>query len=55
MFEQLSEKFENLFYKIRNKGKLSPVDLDNVLREIKLTLLEADVNFKVVSEFLANV
>ncbi len=55
MFEQLSKKFENLFYKIRNKGKLSPGDLDNVLREIKLTLLEADVNFKVVGEFLENV
>jgi len=55
MFEQITGKFEDLFYKIRNKGKLSPGDLDNALREIKLTLLEADVNFKVVGEFLENV
>lgn len=55
MFELLTNKFENLFYKIRNKGKLSPSDLDDALREIKLALLEADVNFKVVKEFLENV
>jgi len=55
MFDQLTAKFEELFYKIRNKGKLSPGDLDNALREIKLALLEADVNFKVVKEFLENV
>jgi len=54
MFEQLTSKFEDLFYRIRNKGKLSPGDLDSALREIKLALLEADVNFKVVKEFLAN-
>ncbi|MFA5014496.1 MAG: signal recognition particle protein [Actinomycetota bacterium] len=55
MFDLLTNKFENLFYKIRNKGKLSPNDLDDALREIKLALLEADVNFKVVKEFLENV
>ncbi|OFW64574.1 MAG: signal recognition particle protein [Actinobacteria bacterium RBG_19FT_COMBO_36_27] len=55
MFETLTTKFEDLFYKIRNKGKLSPGDMDNALREIKLALLEADVNFKVVKEFLENV
>ena len=55
MFETLTIKFEDLFYKIRNKGKLSPGDMDNALREIKLALLEADVNFKVVKEFLENV
>ncbi|HJX01756.1 MAG TPA: signal recognition particle protein [Candidatus Humimicrobiaceae bacterium] len=55
MFDQLTNKFENLFFKIRNKGKLSPADLDDALREIKLALLEADVNFKVVKEFLENV
>ncbi len=55
MFETLTTKFEDLFYKIRNKGKLSPGDMDNALREIKLALLEADVNFKVVREFLENV
>jgi len=55
MFETLTSKFENLFYKIRNKGKLSPGDIDSALREIKLALLEADVNFKVVKEFIENV
>jgi signal recognition particle subunit SRP54 len=55
MFEFLTSKFEDLFYKIRNKGKLSPQDLDGALREIRLALLEADVNFKVVKEFLENV
>ncbi len=55
MFEALTNKFEDLFYKIRNKGKLSPGDMDAALREIKLALLEADVNFKVVREFLDNV
>ena len=54
MFEFLTTKFEDLFYKIRNKGKLSPTDLDNAIREIRLALLEADVNFKVVKEFLEN-
>jgi signal recognition particle subunit SRP54 len=55
LFEFLTDKFEKLFYKIRNKGKLSPQDLDAALREIRLALLEADVNFKVVKEFLDNV
>lgn len=55
MFDLLTAKFEDLFYKIRNKGKLSPNDLDGALREIKLALLEADVNFKVVKEFIENV
>jgi len=55
VFEFLTTKFEDLFYKIRNKGKLSPIDLDNAIREIRLALLEADVNFKVVKEFLENI
>lgn len=55
MFEFLTTKFEDLFYKIRNKGKLSPIDLDNAIREIRLALLEADVNFKVVKGFLENI
>jgi signal recognition particle subunit SRP54 len=55
LFEFLTDKFEDLFYKIRNRGKLSPQDLDSALREIRLVLLEADVNFKVVKEFLESV
>jgi signal recognition particle subunit SRP54 len=55
MFELLTSKFEDLFYKMRNRGKLSPQDLDNALREIRLALLEADVNFKVVKDFLEKI
>lgn len=55
MFEQLTKKLENLFFKIKNKGRLSPEDLDSALREIKLALLEADVNFKVVKQLLDNI
>lgn len=55
MFDTLTARFEDLFYKIKNKGRLSPGDMEKALREIKLALLEADVNFKVVKEFLENV
>ena len=55
MFEFLTAKFEDLFYKIKNKGKLGPQDLEVALREIRMALLEADVNFKVVKEFLDNI
>lgn len=55
MFEFLTTKFEDLFFKIKNKGKLSPRDLDDALREIKLSLLEADVNFGVVKELLESI
>ena len=55
MFEFLTSKFEDLFFKIKNKGKVSPKDLDDALREIKLALLEADVNFGVVKELLENI
>ncbi len=54
MFEFLTSRFEELFYKIKNKGKLSPKDLDDAFREIRLVLLEADVNFKVVKDLLVN-
>jgi len=55
MFEFLTSKFEDLFFKIKNKGSLSPKDLDDSLREIRLVLLEADVNYLVVKEFLENI
>jgi len=55
MFEFLTEKFEDIFYRIRNRGKLSPGDLDEAMREIRLALLEADVNFKVVKEFIGKI
>ena len=51
MFQSLSEKLENAFRKFRNKGKLTESDIKAGMREIKLALLEADVNFKVVKDF----
>ena len=55
MFQSLSEKLENAFRKFRNKGKLTESDIKVGMREIKLALLEADVNFKVVKDFINNV
>ena len=52
MFESLGEKLNNAFSKFRNKGKLSEADVKAGMREIKLALLEADVNFKVVRDFI---
>ena len=55
MFQSLSEKLENAFRKFKNKGKLTESDVKAGMREIKLALLEADVNFKVVKDFVSNV
>ena len=55
MFQSLSEKLENAFKKFKNKGKLTEADVKAGMREIKLALLEADVNFKVVKEFINTV
>lgn len=55
MFQNLSEKLENAFKKFRNKGKLTEADIKAGTREIKLALLEADVNFKVVRDFTKTV
>lgn len=55
MFESLSEKLGNAFKRFRNKGKLTEADIKAGMREIKLALLEADVNFKVVKEFIKTV
>ena len=52
MFESLSEKLSNAFKFFRNKGKLTEADVKAGMREIKLALLEADVNFKVVKDFI---
>ena len=54
-FEKLSEKFAAAFRKLRSKGKLSETDVKEAMREVKLALLEADVNFKVVKDFIAKV
>ena len=52
MFGGLTEKLANAFKKFRNKGKLTEADVKEGMREVKLALLEADVNFKVVKEFI---
>ena len=54
-FEGLSEKLQGVFKKLKGKGVLSERDIDEAMREIRLALLEADVNFKVVKEFVARV
>jgi len=55
MFEILSEKLQNVFKKLRGKGALSEQDVNDALREVRLVLLEADVNFRVVKDFIARV
>ncbi|HUV52857.1 MAG TPA: signal recognition particle protein [Dehalococcoidia bacterium] len=55
MFETLSDKLGNVFKKLTGKGKLTEKDVDEALREVRLALLEADVNFKVVKDFIARV
>ncbi len=52
MFQSLTEKLNNAFKFFRNKGKLTEADVKAGMREIKLALLEADVNFKVVKDFI---
>ena len=55
MFDNLSEKFDAVFKKLRGRGILSDEVLRETLREIRLVLLEADVNLKVVKAFIENV
>lgn len=53
MFEFLSDKLSQVFSRLNSKGKLSEKDVDDALRQVRLALLEADVNFKVVKDFTA--
>ncbi len=55
MFDALTEKLQQTFKRMRNKGRLTEADVKEALREVRLALLEADVNFKVVREFLNRV
>ena len=55
MFEALSDRLDGIFSRLRGKGVLSEDDVEEILREIRLALLEADVNFKVVKNFLERV
>ena len=54
-FEGLSEKLNNVFKKLRSRGKLSENDVKEAMREVRLALLEADVSYKVVKDFVAKV
>lgn len=54
-FESLSEKLQNVFRNLRNKGRLTEADVKAALKEVKMALLEADVNFKVVKQFIKSV
>ena len=51
-FESLTDKLQNVFKKLRSKGRLTEEDVKLALKEVKMALLEADVNFKVVSSLL---
>ncbi|MCX5720240.1 MAG: signal recognition particle protein [Nitrospirae bacterium] len=55
MFETLSAKLESIFKKLKGKGLLKEEDIDSALKEIRLALLEADVNFKVVKDFILKI
>lgn len=55
VFEGLADKLQQTFKKLRSRGKLSESDVNEAMREVRMALLEADVNFKVVKDFIAKV
>lgn len=54
-FESLSDKLQNIFKNLRSKGRLTEDDVKAALKEVKIALLEADVSFKVVKDFIKKV
>ncbi len=54
-FEGLSDKLQGVFKKLKGKGVLTEADVDEAMREVKLALLEADVNFKIVKSFVSSI
>ena len=54
-FDNLTEKLQNVFKNLRSKGRLTEDDVKAALKEVKMALLEADVNFKVVKNFVKTV
>ncbi|MEG2234286.1 MAG: signal recognition particle receptor subunit alpha, partial [Oscillospiraceae bacterium] len=54
-FDGLTQKLNSVFSKLKLRGKLSESDIKDAMREVRLALLEADVNYKVAKEFVANV
>ena len=55
LFSSLSEKMNHIFSKLTKRGKLTELEIKEAMREIRVALLEADVNFKVVREFIKKV
>jgi signal recognition particle subunit SRP54 len=55
MFESLTDRFDAVFSRLRGRGRLSEADVDEALREIRLALLQADVNLRVVRDFVARI
>ena len=55
MFGSLSERLNHIFSKITQRGKLTELEVNNAMREIRVALLEADVNFAVAKKFVADV
>jgi signal recognition particle subunit SRP54 len=55
MFEQLTNRLDEIFYSLRRRGKLSEKDVDGAMREIRLALLEADVQYAVVRDFITRI
>src|SRR2546422_118942 len=55
MFDNLSDKLQRVFKNLRGEGRLSPENMEAALREIRVALLEADVNFRVVKQLIENV
>src|SRR5438045_3756120 len=55
MFDNLSEKLQRVFKNLRGEGRLTAENMESALREVRVALLEADVNFKVVKQLIENV
>ncbi|MDE2898719.1 MAG: signal recognition particle receptor subunit alpha, partial [Chloroflexota bacterium] len=55
MFESLTERLSGVFGNLGRRGRLSETDVDAALREVRMALLEADVNFRVARQFVASV
>ena len=55
IFENLSDKLQNAFKNLKSKGRLSESDIDVAMKEVKLALLDADVNFKVVKKLISDI
>ena len=55
MFDSLSDRLNGVFGKLTSRGRLSEKDIDAALREVRMALLEADVDFKVARQFISNI